>query len=139
MKLAQYEREHFADNIREELAASGRVLVIYEPGDGTHYEFAIVRIGGMATTSAPVSAGRVRQNHARDRFLMADGDGHRAMTVDLSDGHYTDPNYILEKWRTTQGSAVVVAELLNMITRADALDNMRGAYPYVFKEDDPDA
>lgn len=128
-------REDYAEKIRTALGEEGHVLVVYEPGDSTHYEFALVDLGDVARVAGADGDRIAGPYHERDRYLMADGAvGFRAMTVDLSPGHYTDPSYVLEKWRgTTLGSAVVIAELLNMVAGAPdrVLDGMRDAYPGV--------
>lgn len=133
--LTVEERAAFADRIRDELYAHGRCFVAYEPGDATHYEFVLIRLGGF-----PVAAqghGRydiyVRAMTEPDRYLMADGAlCYNAMTVDLSLGHFIHPEYVREKWGVTEHSAAVIAELLNMITRCHLVDAMREQYPYVF-------
>ena len=159
LSMTTAEREAFAAEIRTEIDGRGAEIVYlsYEPGDGTHYDLVLVsmeravRVHGMSERNTAKRAALRRfafeeldalpgqeNGHLipRDRWLLADGAaGFRAMTVDLTRGHYTDPMYVHEKWqRTTLGSAIVVAELLNMICDCSLVTKMRAQYSQVFGE-----
>jgi len=130
------ERQAFAEQIRKRIAEGDRVIhFVYEPGDATHYELILTKYQRGDRIAAGVYERHAGWMHEPGRWLLADAENDRAMTVDLSLGHYTDPSYILEKLRgTTLGSAVVVAELLNMVNSVpeQTLESMRQTWPVVF-------
>lgn len=149
LEMPTPQREAFARSIAERVRTEPErpIYVSYEPGDSTHYDLLFVNMD-HATRLQCDGRHRIPDHVAehleaiglhtahlipRDRWTMADGAvGFRAMTVDLTPGHYTDPIYVQEKWqRTTLGSAIIVAELLCMITGAYP-DRLRASYPQVF-------
>ncbi len=136
-------RQETADAIRARIDDGADIVhFIYEPGDSTHYEYVLVRLDAAGPLVGGVTIRpQVMPAHMESgRWLLADGATFmHAMTVDLTDGHYTDPQYIGEKLHVglrqiMPASAVVLAELLNMITRCEHLDSMRASYPHVFPE-----
>lgn len=128
------QRRYLADHVKARVDRGDDVIhVIYEPGDSTHYEFVLTRLGVPPITMV-VGGRSTYRTHEPDRWLLSDAEKSRAMLVDLSPGSFTHPSYVLEKWRTTIGSACAVAELLSMVAGVDdeLLDSMRQSFPPVF-------
>lgn len=138
--LSVDQRQQLALVIRARLnAGDSTVHVVYEPGDSTHYEFILARMGEHPSVGATYdTTGQIGVYLERDRLLLADPENCRAMTVDCSPGHYTDPMYVAEKWyagrQQSLASAAIIAELLCMVADCseEELHSMRTSYPFAF-------
>lgn len=133
------QRAELADRIRDALDTGNGtgVHVVYEPGDMTRYEFVLTPLSGTVLEGFSYTGDEraLRPYVERGRWLMADPEQCRAMTVDLTPGHYTDPQYVKEKWSPkSEWTAIVLAELLCMVAGCDldTRSNMRMAYGHVF-------
>jgi hypothetical protein len=139
MTMPLADRRAFALRIRDAYLTRGIVHAVYEPGDGTHYEWIITNLALAARQTGSVYGSRSLHIESAGRALLSrvgDPTVGRAMTVSLEDGHYTDPSYIAEKTGWTQWTCIVLAELLCLITGVDGLllADMRRAYPGPFPE-----
>lgn len=143
MTLIPFEkRRELAESIRHYVdeGAHDAIRFVYEPGDATHYEFVLARCDTSPLTGACSDeyawALRPVEMHA-GRWVLASAGlkrGGCAMTVDLETGGWIDPTYISEKLDLTHASAVVLAELLNMVVDVDGrfLARLREENPLVF-------
>lgn len=143
MTLIPYEkRRELADSIRHYMDEDRHdaIRFVYEPGDATHYEFMLARCDTTPLTGACADEWMpyLRPVDLRSGYWLLASVGLKsggcAMAVDLSDCAWNDPAYISEKLRLAYGSAVVIAELLAMITDAPTvwLDRLRADNPHTF-------
>lgn len=137
LKLA--ERRELADTIRARIDSGDDIVhVLLEPGDSTHYELILTRLGtrpfigatydrdgryGPIVSTMGVPAVKLLAGH----YWMLSWENFPSMLVDLSPGNYTDPSYVAEKMNLGGGSATIIAELVSMVAGADEtiLDAMR--------------
>lgn len=147
--LALAERAELAAVIRDRLAGlhggDETVHVLYEPGDATHYELILTRLGQhpfVGATYAPqYPLSTTLGVRAVDLllgcwFVLSWPETAKAMVVNLADGHYTDPTYVSEKMGIGLVSGAVIAELLNMVAGVDepTLEAMRQTHSIAFEE-----
>lgn len=106
------------------------VHVLYEPGDATHYELVLARLGTHpfvgATSDRDGAYGPLLSRCGVPAITLAHGrsfllswEGYPSMIVDLTPGHLTHWTYVAEKMRLGEASAAIVAELVCMIAGVD--------------------
>jgi hypothetical protein len=131
LKLSTEDRAAFADRIRADLADHGRALVLYEPGDMTHYEFGIVRAGSLSAVAAAAGDQDCRRNASPKDWVMFDPDHRRSSYAPIVVGLDVHPSWVREHWTDNEWEAAVVAELLTLINGGDA-GPLRAAHPHIF-------
>lgn len=147
IELSIEKRRELAETIRARMIdGEETILVLYEPGDMTHYEFLFAN----ARAHPPVGACRPEYAWAlhprlggRDvRWTFGWIDSTPTIPVSLTPHDYYDPSYVAEHlpYRgrpMAYGSAVVVAELLSMVAGVpeDTLERMREQHRVVLPEE----
>lgn len=121
------ERTAFAEWVRAALDEEGSLVVVYEPGDGTHYEFLLKILGEEQVVVGAGAGGRWLPPTMRGGWLVAQND-RPALLVDPA--HWIDPSTVGRAW-TALGSVFAVTELLNLVAGDpdELLDAWRLALP----------
>jgi len=105
------ERATFADWVRAALEEEGSLVVVYEPGDGTHYEFLLKILGDEQVVVGAGIGGRWLPPAMSRGWLVAQND-RTAILVDPA--HWIDPSTVGRAW-SASGSVFAMTELLNLV------------------------